>query len=65
LNELKRLLFDSAALKRQGQLSEEDLQQRVLEFHANPLQPDVGDYFLNGPGNKEQGITEFFTLANL
>lgn len=64
-NELKRLLVDSAALKQQGQLSEEDLQQRVLEFHANPLQPNVGDYFLNGPGDSEHGVAQFFVAAGL
>ena len=65
LNELKRFLVDSATLKQKGQLSEEDLQQRALEFHANPLQPDVVDYFLNGPGSTEQGVAQFFAVAGL
>lgn len=64
-NELKRLLDDSLALKAQGQLSEVDLQLRALEFHAHPLQPDVGDYFLNGPGSGEQLIEMYFSAAGL
>lgn len=65
LRELKRFLNDSIALNAQGQLSEEDLQTRALDFHANPLQPDVGDYFLNGPGQLEPIFSEFFVAAGL
>jgi hypothetical protein len=65
MQELKRLLDDSIALKSQDQLSENDLQIRALEFHANPLQPDVGDYFLNGPGCQEAPFTAFFAVAGL
>ena len=63
--ELKRLLNDSVVLKTRGQLSEVDLQLRALEFHASPLQPDVGDYFLNGPGSSEQPVEMYFSAANL
>lgn len=65
LQELKRLLDDSTVLKAQSQLSDEDLQLRVLAFHENPLQPDVADYFLNGPGCSEPLIKQFFAIAGL
>ena len=65
LNELKRFLDDSLALNAQGQLSVVDLQLRALEFHASPLQPDVGDYFLNGPGSSEHPFEMYFSTAGL
>ena len=65
LQELTRLLEDSAVLKKQDQVSDEELQLRVLEFHGNPLQPDVADYFLNGPGCSEPLVEQFFAIAGL
>lgn len=65
LQELLRLLSDSTALKDQAQLSDEDLQLRLLETHANPLQPDVADYFFNGPGSSELPFKQFFAVAGL
>ena len=65
LNELKRFLDDSLVLKAQGQLSIVDLQLRALEFHASPLQPDVSDYFLNGPGSSEHPVEIYFSTADL
>lgn len=65
LQELVRLLSDSTALKDQDQLSDGDLQLRLLEIHANPLQPDVADYFLNGPGSTDLLFEQFFEVAGL
>jgi hypothetical protein len=45
---------DSLILYKRQQLSPKDLEARKAAWLAEPFQPDVADYYLNGPGGTER-----------
>jgi uncharacterized protein (TIGR02646 family) len=53
---------DTVALYRRRKLSTKDLKARRAAWLAQPFQPDVADYYLNGPGGKERPFRQFLAL---
>jgi len=65
LRNLKQQVRDGIAAFKRGDLSKRQLQQRVRTWLGEPFQPDVADYFLNGPGKSEKPFSTLFeTLKN-
>lgn len=62
LLDLKRRVEDSMKLFQRGDLTREQLRERHSEWLKQPFQPDVADYFLNGPGCSESPFKEYFQL---
>ena len=60
---LKQQVKDSLDLYDRGQLTKADLTQRLDDWLALPFQPDVADYFLNGPGAIEKPFRRFLEIA--
>lgn len=65
LIDLRAKIADAVALFQQGLLVEADLEARILEWFEQPFQPDVADYFFDGPGRDEDPFKQFLALANL
>jgi len=61
LNDLKRQVSESLALFKSGTLSRQMMRQRLDEWLVQPFQPDVADYFFNGPGREEKPFSEFIS----
>jgi uncharacterized protein (TIGR02646 family) len=59
---LKQQVRDSINLFRSGQLDRRRLRARHRKWLRQPFQPDVADWFLNGPGRSEAPFAEFFDL---
>lgn len=62
LRRLKRSVEHSLELFRLRQLSKKELAEIVEEWRDDAGQPDVADYFLNGPGRTEKPFAELFKL---
>lgn len=61
--EIKRQVEDATELHRLGSLDADELRRRRDEWLRSPLQPDVADYFLAGPGRDESPFKEFLALV--
>jgi hypothetical protein len=59
---LKQHVEDSLALFQHGEISKQELKERIKGWRKEPYQPDVADYFLNGPGRKESPFSNLFEL---
>lgn len=62
LNDLKKRIEDSICLFQSGKIDKNALQDRLEEWLEQPFQPDVADYFLNGPGASESPFADYFSL---
>jgi hypothetical protein len=62
LESLKQSINDSINLLREGVLTTEELRQRVTVWVEEPVQQDVADYFLRGPGRNEPPFNDLFAL---
>ncbi len=51
---LRQSVDDTLVMYRSGQLTVENLRERLAEFRANEHHPDVSQYFLDGPGAEEE-----------
>jgi len=60
--ELVRHVEDSLARYDVGQVTVEQLRDRVREWREAPFQPDVADYHLNGPGRTETPFSRLFDV---
>lgn len=65
LLDLRKRISDATSLLNAGVLGQEDLQLRALEWFEQPFQPDVADYFLDGPGSLEEPFKGFLAAADL
>jgi uncharacterized protein (TIGR02646 family) len=63
LKDLKIQVLDALRLNALGQLTQEQLRERIEEWKQQPFQPDVADYFLNGPGQGEEPFVRLFAVA--
>ncbi len=63
LDDLKKRVKDSLELFRHGHLATDDLHTRCEEWRGQPFQPDVANYFLDGPGRAESPFAEFCAQA--
>ncbi len=60
---LKQGIDDSLNQFDAGVLTNVDLALRLDDYLALPFQPDVADYFLNGPGSSEVPFRRFIEIA--
>lgn len=60
LLELKHAVDSAIRQVERGELSRSELQSRLQRWRESPLQPDVADFFLNGPGRQESPFRELF-----
>lgn len=62
LIDLRQKVRDGLQLLRDQRLTLEDLERRVLEWFEQPFQPDVADYFFEGPGRLDEAepFKQFF-----
>jgi uncharacterized protein (TIGR02646 family) len=65
LRDLKEKAKDSLDLVATGKLTKEELRMRIESWKSQPFQPDVTDYFLNGPGKAESPFAELRAEAGL
>jgi len=63
LDDLKRQIGDSLSLFENGTLTLADLRTRLEDWRRLPFQPDVADYFLNGPGSIEQPFSTLLEIT--
>lgn len=60
IRDLRGQVSEALRLYGAGDLTKGGLRQRVKEWLSQPFQPDVADYFLNGPGKSEHPFLELF-----
>jgi 5-methylcytosine-specific restriction endonuclease McrA len=63
MDDLKEKVGDTIALVEAGSLTLSAAKRRVINWRKQPFQPDVADYFLNGPGRKERPFCTLFSLV--
>lgn len=64
LVDLTEKVNDTLARFRNGELKKSDLKKRLQKWREQAFQPDVADYFLNGPGKTTEPFKQFFELLN-
>lgn len=62
LDDLRGQVEDTMRLLKLGEISVAQARQREVKWREQPFQPDVADYFLKGPGKKEQPFRNFLAL---
>lgn len=64
LVDLRQKVSDNLHLLQDQRLTLEDLERRVLEWFEQPWQPDVADYFFEGPGrlDSSEPFQHFFEI---
>lgn len=60
LNDLKGQVRETLKLLSLKQLSKSAAKNKIKVWRAQPFQPDVADYFLNGPGKTKSPFKELF-----
>src|SRR5271166_615355 len=64
LRDLREKAQDALRLLANGELTVDDLRQRLNDWRLQPFQPDVADYFLHGPGRTEDPFSELLARSN-
>lgn len=64
LEDLKARIRDTIRLFKSGQLDKSALNERLQAWLRQPFQPDVANYFLDGPGRFETPFSEYFSLLD-
>lgn len=59
LSDLKQRVADTSTMLDLNQIAIPDARNRVTEWLSQPFQPDVAQYFLEGPGRNEQPFAAF------
>lgn len=59
---LKERVSDCLILLKNGDLSKTQVKKRIQQWRNEAFQPDVADYFLNGPGQQEEPFSLLFSL---
>jgi len=59
---LRKAVEDTVARYQHGHLPLDEVKERIAHWREEPFQADVADYFLNGPGKREE---PFATLRSL
>jgi uncharacterized protein (TIGR02646 family) len=63
LRDLQNKVTDTLALVAAGKLSVQDVRTRIGEWRGQSFQPDVADYFLRGPGRREDPFRRLFAVV--
>jgi uncharacterized protein (TIGR02646 family) len=63
---LRQMVRDSLQLLEDRRLTLDDVERRALEWFEQPLQPDVADYFFEGPGRLDDSepFKHFFEILS-
>jgi hypothetical protein len=64
LHHLKKQVNDTLELHKKGDISLDEIKQRIEDWRKEPFQPDVTDYFLCGPGCSSPPFVELFQLIS-
>ncbi|MEK7676451.1 MAG: HNH endonuclease [Verrucomicrobiota bacterium] len=64
LRSLRKSVEDTVARYRSGQITREEVRDRIKQWKMEPFQADVADYFLNGPGTKEEPFVTLWSLVS-
>jgi hypothetical protein len=64
LHDLRKQVEDSLRLFQLGEVDEKNLRERLERWLALSFQPDVADYFFNGPGRFDHPFDKFLSLLN-
>ena len=62
VKDLKKQVREAVRLHRRGELTQVQVQSKIAIWLKQPFQPDVADYFLNGPGKKEAPFNSLFKI---
>ena len=62
MKDLKEKVQDTLALIKAQKLTIDGAKKRVARWLKQPFQPDVADFFLNGPGKNERPFKAFFRV---
>jgi len=62
LRSLKKSVEDTVARFRSQQITLPEMKARLAQWKGEPFQADVADYFLAGPGNKEEPFASVLAL---
>ena len=60
MDELIQMTQDSLARMKAGEITPTQVRSRVRRWQKGPAQPDVADFFLNGPGRIERPFKDLF-----
>ena len=60
LDDLRSQIAVTLRLLSLGQLSKDQVHEKIANWRKQPFQPDVADYFLNGPGMIESPFKNLF-----
>ncbi|MCX6904068.1 MAG: hypothetical protein NTW03_11460 [Verrucomicrobia bacterium] len=63
LRGLRTAVEDTLARFRSKHITAADVRQRIAEWKIEPFQADVADYFLSGPGKKEEPFATLLSLV--
>lgn len=63
LEDLKSQVSETLQLASLGKIAKTQIRAKIAKWLAQPFQPDVADYFLNGPGREDAPFKELFTLV--
>lgn len=62
LKDLRQWVDDTIRLFESGQIPQSEVSTRIETWRNTAHQPDVADYFLNGPGKEDSPFKELFSL---
>lgn len=62
LDDLKSQVGETLQLASLGKFTKVQLRAKISKWLKQPFQPDVADYFLNGPGREEAPFRELFLM---
>lgn len=62
LHDLRQKVEDILKMRRAGQITPQEIDERIETWLRQPFQPDVADYFLRGPGSKEKPYRDLLAL---
>ena len=62
MDDLKEKVADTVKLMKAGDITVAAAHKRIRTWRTQPFQPDVADYFLNGPGKTEKPFASLFRL---
>jgi hypothetical protein len=46
-----------------GNIQNGEVRERLKEWRSSPNQPDVADYFFNGPGSSEKPFSDLLAVV--
>ena len=62
LDDLKGQVLETLQLLHLGQISKAQIRAKIAKWRKQPFQPDVADYFFDGPGKSEKPFKDLFAV---